>query len=287
MMSESLKKSAKSIRQKPAKHRGILDPMNAARNFKLNRYVPSPGLAPFVEHYWIIRWNLRGRPPYTSEVLSYPNINLTFTKERAWVTGVATGKYDYELKGKGVIIGVKFRAGAFYAFWPHPMSELTDKTMPASEVFPEVDDTFRRRLLALSDDREMVVHLEAMLQAQHPQLGGRMQLAAKIVEAIASDTYLQTVQAVAKQSEVGERTLQHLFQTYVGVGVKWVVMRFRLQEAAERIEKGEHSWTSIAAELSYSDQAHFTRDFKRIIGRSPSEYARSLKTQTYSPPANK
>lgn len=276
-MPESLKKHATSIRHKPATQRGILDPFNAARNFKLSRYVPSPDLAPFVEHYWVIRWDLHGQRPYTSEVLPYPNINVAFMKERGWITGVTTGKYDYTLKDAGIVVGVMFKAGAFYAFWPHPAGTLTNTTLPVGSVFPEANDLFRRKLLASSNDKEMVVCLEDMLKAKHPQSNQSMRIAAKIVWAIANDTRLQTVQAVAGQFEMNERTLQHLFQTYVGIGVKWVIMRFRLQEATVRIASGEHNWTNIAAELGYSDQAHFTRDFKRFIRRAPSEYARSIK----------
>jgi AraC-like DNA-binding protein len=275
-MSESLKKTAKAIRQKPAKHRGILDPANAAKNFQLIRYLPSPTFVPFVEHYWIIRWDLRGQGPYTSEVLPYPNINLAFTKDRTWITGVTTGKYDYELKGSGVIVGVMFKAGAFYAFWPHPMNELTDKTMPVGNIFPEADESFRRHLLRLNDDREIVARLEDMLWMQNPRISQHVQLASKIIETITNDAQLQTVQVVARRFEISERTLQHLFQLYIGVGVKWVIMRFRLQEAAKRIAEGERNWTSIAAELGYSDQAHFARDFKKIVGKSPSEYLKGL-----------
>jgi len=276
-MSESLKKSAKAIQQKTMQRRGILDPLNAAKNFQLSRYMPSPDLVPFIEHYWIIHWDLRGQPSYTSEVLPHPNINLAFTKDRAWITGVTTDRYDYELKGVGVIVGVAFKAGAFYAFWPHPMNGLTDKTMPAINAFLKVDDPFRYKLLRLTDDKEMVTQLEAMFRAQHPKSDQKMQLATKIVEAIANDTNLQSVQAVAQRFQMSDRTLQHLFQTYVGVGVKWVIMRFRLHEAAERIANGEHGWADVAVELGYSDQAHFARDFKKIVGRSPSNYARNLR----------
>jgi AraC-like DNA-binding protein len=33
--------------------------------------------------------------------------------------------------------------------------------------------------------------------------------------------------------------------------------------------------TNLAQDLGYADQAHFTRDFKAIVGRSPSDYRRS------------
>jgi len=68
-----------------------------------------------------------------------------------------------------------------------------------------------------------------------------------------------------------------LFDDYVGVSPKWVIQRYRLHEAAERIARGGvEDFADLALELGYADQAHFIRDFKKLVGRSPAEYARSL-----------
>ena len=72
-----------------------------------------------------------------------------------------------------------------------------------------------------------------------------------------------------------QRTLQHLFKTHVGVGLKWIIRRYRLMEAAELAESGTvQNWTAIALELGYADHAHFTRAFKQALGASPSEVRR-------------
>jgi AraC-like DNA-binding protein len=50
--------------------------------------------------------------------------------------------------------------------------------------------------------------------------------------------------------------------------------RVRLHEAAERIaEEPEVDWAPLALDLGYFDQAHFIKDFKAVVGRSPAEYA--------------
>ena len=70
------------------------------------------------------------------------------------------------------------------------------------------------------------------------------------------------------------RTLQRLFRRYVGVGPKWVLQRYRLHEAAERIADGyDGDWAALALDLGYFDQAHFIKDFKALVGCSPAEYA--------------
>lgn len=54
-----------------------------------------------------------------------------------------------------------------------------------------------------------------------------------------------------------------------------MIKRFRLQEAAERIERDASvSLAELAAELGYFDQAHFIKDFKSVLGQSPAAYRR-------------
>ena len=56
---------------------------------------------------------------------------------------------------------------------------------------------------------------------------------------------------------------------------KWVIRRYRLHEALERVNAGHRvDWAALAAELGYFDQAHFIRDFKALVGRTPAEYGR-------------
>ena len=42
-----------------------------------------------------------------------------------------------------------------------------------------------------------------------------------------------------------------------------------------RSEGNAEDWTALAFDLGYSDQAHLIRDFKKIVGRTPSEYAKA------------
>jgi AraC-like DNA-binding protein len=97
-----------------------------------------------------------------------------------------------------------------------------------------------------------------------------------IIERIGADRTINRVDELCTQVGLGERALQRLFSDYVGVSPKWVIRRFRLHDAASRLAKAEDvNLTTLAQDLGYADQAHFTRDFKAIVGRSPSDYRRS------------
>ena len=54
-----------------------------------------------------------------------------------------------------------------------------------------------------------------------------------------------------------------------------MIRRYRLHEALERLDAGTAvDLPKLAAELGYFDQAHFIRDFKHLVGRTPAAYAR-------------
>jgi AraC-like DNA-binding protein len=85
------------------------------------------------------------------------------------------------------------------------------------------------------------------------------------------------VDDIQRQFNLTIRTLERLFSRYVGIGPGWVVRRYRLYEAAEKLDKGVIAdWPRLAADLGYFDQAHFIKDFKKMIGVSPGEYVRRV-----------
>src|SRR5581483_10422674 len=83
-----------------------------------------------------------------------------------------------------------------------------------------------------------------------------------LVTHVAATPGLVRVDDLARSAGLGMRAPQRLFADYVGVGPKWVIRRARIQEAAQRASSGGPvDWAELAADLRYSDQAHFIRDF--------------------------
>ena len=98
---------------------------------------------------------------------------------------------------------------------------------------------------------------------------------------VEADRELRSVDAVAQRVHVSGRTLQALFNKYVGVGLKWVLMRYRLVEAAELAARTpDPDWATIALDLGYSHQSHFVNDFRKLIGKSPVQYLQAIRPPT-------
>jgi len=254
--------------------KAILRPAEAENYYQLQQYPPSKELAAYVEHYWIVRWQLPPGVEYPAEVLPNPGVNISFTPDTATITGVVTKKFVYTLKGSGCILGIRFKPSGFRAFFRHPLVAITDKVLPVSDVF----DNKTPRLLHATD-KELTTFANELLQTKQPQPNRQLLLANEIVAKINNDRGIRRVSDIIRVFAISERTLQHLFRTYIGVGPKWVIARYRLQDAAAAISSGENDWTAIASDLGYADQSHFIRDFKSIIGEAPGEYAKSSRGQ--------
>jgi AraC-like DNA-binding protein len=266
-----------NFRQKvTAEPKGVLDPALAAQRFRLARYEPAPDLKAFVENFWIVAWDLRGQEPHVQKTLPYPCVHLVFDAGRTAIFGVMRGAFEYRQEGIGRVLGVRFRAGGFRGVLGGSVATITDRTIPLSSVYEFDVEAAEVSVLGAEGDAGMMQAAESLLRTRMPPADETTGVVGGIVERIEADRNINRVDELAAQVGMGERALQRLFSDYVGVSPKWVIRRFRLHDAASRLANAEDvNLTYLAQELGYADQAHFTRDFKAIVGRSPSDYRRS------------
>jgi len=149
---------------------------------------------------------------------------------------------------------------------------LTDHVLPLTAVFGPDGHRLAAEVRAEADTPFAV--METFLRARRPPPDPHLDVIADIVRTMLEDPAVVRVDDLAARHAMSPRTLQRLFRRYVGVSPKWVLQRYRLHEAAERIAEGrDRDWAATALELGYADQAHFIRDFKALIGASPAQYA--------------
>jgi AraC-like DNA-binding protein len=249
---------------------------------------PSPALAPFVDHYWVTRWDRRGQPPRVAAMLLDPCVHLQVQDGRADVLGVARGTFRLRIEGAGCVIGVRFRPGGFYPFVLRPVVDLTDRVAPAEEVFGGAGGPHAGWARELSDaavecrgdaDAHAAVittHLDAFLDARLPARDITAEHVADLVSLIEASADVRRVSDLVRASGRSERTLHRLFARYVGASPAWVIRRYRLHAAAERLTaRPPADVRAVAWELGYADQAHFIRDFRATIGVTPGAYVQA------------
>ena len=255
--------------------RGVLRPVAEGGKLRHERLAASASLAGVVQHFWSVRWDLRGAKPFVPETLPHPNVHLVFEGDGASIAGVHTGRFTTQLKDTGWVFGVKFRPGAFRPYLGRSVASLRDHTVPIGEVFGTQGAALARQVSDYGSDADKAAAIERFLTERMTPSDPNVERVSHIVDEIAENREILSVEQVVELARLGKRTLQQLFNSYVGVGPKWVINRYRLHEAVERLQAGAQiNFTELAMELGYFDQAHFIRDFRKLVGCTPAAYTR-------------
>jgi AraC-like DNA-binding protein len=259
--------------------RGVVGRAASTSVFDLDRWAPSDATGRFVEHFWSVGWDLSDREPFDSTVITFPSLHLShewgedgprhgFPLPNTLVHGVVERVFHTPISKRGRVVGARFRPGGFTARFDRDAAALTGRVQP-------VDDELFGSPIHLDDDvdaasarmDELIGHLDGELDPVFVSL-------TELVDRIRDDDRLHRVEQVMAHSPWSARTTQRVFRRYVGVPVKWVLCRYRLQQAALEIEsRPDADHAELAVRLGWYDQAHFINDFRDMLGTTPGEYA--------------
>lgn len=167
-------------------------------------------------------------------------------------------------------IGVRFAPGESFRLLALPAHEATDEMVPLKVAWGALAKELESRV---SD----APTTEARLAAVERVLEDRLRSAApvdlrvrKVIDALCSRV------APPRDLHVGSRQLRRLFKTYVGISPKVFQRVVRMQRAVGRMDRApSSSWAGIATDCGYFDQSHLVREFRSLVGLSPTTFART------------
>ncbi|MDR3664795.1 MAG: helix-turn-helix domain-containing protein [Mycobacterium sp.] len=257
---------------------GVVGRANTGSVFDLQQWQPSASAAVWVENFWSVTWDLRGAEPFDSTVITFPAQHITHewgTDEvrhghrlpATLVQGVVERVFTTRLSATGSVVGARFRPGGFAARFDRDAAALTGRVLP-------VDDELFGAPVVFADDIEQAAAALDAAVGNHAASDTTYRDLLALLDRVSADSQLHRVEQVMTLSPWSERTTQRIFRRYVGVPVKWVLCRYRLQHAAFQIETApDLDFADLAVRLGWYDQAHFINDFRAMLGCTPGEYA--------------
>src|SRR5260221_1673359 len=189
------------------------------------RPAPAGDLAPFIEHFGIVGWNLEGGEPHLAETLPHPWVHMVLENGASRVAGVYRNRFPRLLEGKGIVFGIKFLPGGFYPFVGWPVSRITDRVLTLPEVITSGGEQLESAVLGGAESIDIEhMDVEPMIAAATKYFRARLpapnRLAAEtgeIVARIASDREISKVDDLVGLFGSSVRQLQRLFSRYIGV----------------------------------------------------------------------
>lgn len=246
---------------------------------------PPPRLAPYVR----CLWHLKGPAVVSPEpqpivpdgcvelVLNRADPFLRVRREaslqpRAMVVGQLSGPVVVMPTGAVDVWGIRLNPWGAAAFLQIPVIELHESTVRLEDI----DDDFARLAsivdFAGHDGRVAPMLLEA-LEGRARKCRAVDESVRAAVELITRDATLPSISTVGARLGRSIRWVQRTFRETIGLGPKMILRISRVQRAMRAATaRPRRSWSSIAADVGYFDQSHLVRDFRQLVGCTPSEF---------------
>ena len=246
--------------------KGHLNP--GSSDVSLDRLELGAGLSDLVRHLWVGRWTVPDGEVRPQRVLTYPAFNAVIQPDVAALYGPDSRVQVQELRGTSWVVGVLFRPGAGPVLTGTEPAELTG----GSEPLPGAPAQAVRQIMTggTYDRVKLVEVLRAWLLPVAAGVEERHLLVNRACQLAEDDRDLIRASDLAARVGLSPRSLERLVRRHIGMTPKWLIECRRLQDAATTLFASPDADLSLlAAELGYTDYAHFSRQYRRVLGESP------------------
>jgi AraC-like DNA-binding protein len=175
--------------------------------------------------------------------------------------------------GSGIVLA-KFHEGGAASFLATPLHELFGGTVPLEDLLPRRQiQSVSAQIAEAGDDARRISIFEQFLLARW---NSRIldPCVAATVRAIQAQRGWIRIGLVARRLGISRDALEKRFRAAVGTSLKRLASILRLRHAVDSYREGV-ALGDLAQRAGYYDQAHFTRQFRSMVGEAPQAFLRS------------
>lgn len=253
---------------------------------------PPENLKPFVRYFWVLENN-----SHTDSIITFspladgspgimfqpPEKGTFYTEDNKQLPGILLYGQTIQpakmiLSGKLSTIGVCLQPHALRSVFGMDANEITGTCIDLGLVQHKKEKQLQEKLMDAATIEEQIALLSKSLINSVQHTGDKQDSTTKFaVSEILGNKGEVSFNALLKQLQLSERTLERRFKQSIGVSAKLFSRICRFQESLNQLRKNNYQKLSdIAYENGYSDQSHFIRTFKEFTGVSPFDYKKQL-----------
>lgn len=193
---------------------------------------------------------------------------------RFYTSGQLTSKYFVITDDPSIaIVGVAFKPTGLWHLFGMDLRSILDNVIPTSTLFNDALVDFTAEFDAQEFAHSKKDCIESLLLNQMAKADPKCNIIDTAVDLIQMNKGCLPIKDLAAKLQVSVRYFQKRFKTMVGIVPSMYsrIVRFNYL-FAEMNPEGPKDYKSLAALYNYYDFAHFSKDFKRYCGESPSKF---------------
>lgn len=269
-----------------------------------HEYPPPPALRPYIQCFWMLEHDYR-EPYHTHEHLwADVHSELIFTtgehyyrKDTPGANSADTTTHRHKhtlpqnfllgpqtkqllLYSDGItgFIAARFHPWGFIAFSNQNATEYVDAVLPAAQTLKPDCNALTESLQNKSREEKLQSLTSYLLTHAPHQISPEHQKIKEIAESLQSQHGRQKITELANEFDTSPRMLERNFLQYIGMPAKLFARILRFNHAKNLIEQDpDIGLAALAYETGYTDQAHFSKNFKQFFDLSPARFKAKIK----------
>lgn len=252
-------------------------------------YPPSPGLQPFVKCFWTMEDEAATDPVrqrvvpdgcmemifhYGDPYRQYFEDGSFMVQPRSFIFGQITSFLEIAPTGVSGIVAARFQPDGLLPFLHDTsISALEDKAVALPALFGEKGKLLEEQVMLAKENNHRIQLIEQFLLSLLADPKAIDMVTKACVDTILRSQGQLDIAELAGAVKINRRNMERRFATAVGMSPKQLSRIVRLQATLKMLEQKKFtSFTSLAYENGYYDQAHFIKDFKEFTGMSPKSF---------------
>ena len=192
------------------------------------------------------------------------------------VLGPSARPAQVHQRGQTHGLAITLHPGAAEALLGVPASEITGTLVPLDALWPQDCSSLLARLHAQATDAARIAVLQGELarRVRHGTPPGQ-RTATHALRLLVNAAGRVSVRDLASAVGVGERRLQQLFGTHIGLSPRAWRRLARMHGCLRALRRqASPDWSDLALQAGYCDQSHLINEFRALCGCTPAEFRR-------------
>ena len=189
------------------------------------------------------------------------------------LAGQIRNHFFLENTGYSGMFGIKFKPAALTQLFDLEMASLTDKVLDLNKAIGAKLDFIADCIHSDKDIEVKVKEIDDFLIELYHKSNLENNSISAILDLILENKGMISIKEIRGKFEITERSLERLFQRYVGLSPKFYCRIIRFAHIFELIQQKDYSWADLSYLSGFFDQSHFIKNFKEFTGEEPSQYA--------------